>query len=273
MDIVHFFAIFGYMLSTAAFVAYLFFQRNAWQKAGHLLLLAGFLCHTLLLLWDGVQSGLFPGSNLSQNLILAAWAFSCVFLLVQYRFQLKVLGVYAAPFAAAVMIMAAGLPSETAAGSAFFKSFWVFFHVLTMFGGNGALALACGAGILYLIQEGTIKAKRRGFFFRRLPSLELLDRVGYTCIVSGFTLLTIGLVTGIIYAKTAWGKFWSWDPKEIWSAVVWLFYAALLHERLTVGWRGRKAAIMSIIGFAVILFTFLGVNLVLEGHHKEFTRW
>ncbi|MCG2830968.1 MAG: cytochrome c biogenesis protein CcsA [Desulfobacteraceae bacterium] len=110
------------------------------------------------------------------------------------------------------------------------------------------------------------------FFFRRLPSLELLDTAGYTCIVVGFTMLTIGLATGLVYAKMVWGKFWSWDPKEVWSGITWLLYAALLHERLTVGWRGRKAAIMAIVGLAVLLFTFFGVNFLLKGHHGEFTR-
>jgi cytochrome c-type biogenesis protein CcsB len=127
--------------------------------------------------------------------------------------------------------------------------------------------------VLYLIQENAIKAKKRRFFFKRLPSLELLDITGYACIVVGFTLLTIGLITGFVYAKSIWGRFWSWDPKEVWSGITWIFYAILLHERLTIGWRGRKSAIMAIVGFGVLIFTFLGVNLLLEGHHGEFTRF
>ncbi|HSO17956.1 MAG TPA: cytochrome c biogenesis protein CcsA, partial [Desulfosarcina sp.] len=87
----------------------------------------------------------------------------------------------------------------------------------------------------------------------------------------GFTMVTIGLITGVVYAKAVWGRFWSWDPKEVWSAITWLFYAALLHERLTVGWRGRRAAFMAIIGFGVLLFTFFGVNFLLQGHHGTFT--
>jgi cytochrome c-type biogenesis protein CcsB len=100
----------------------------------------------------------------------------------------------------------------------------------------------------------------------------MLDNTGYACIVVGFTMLSIGLITGFVYAKSIWGRFWGWDPKEVWSMITWFLYAALLHERLTVGWRGRKAAIMAIVGFAVVLFTFLGVNFLLYGHHGEFTR-
>ena len=273
MDIIQYITIFLYMLSTAGYVAYLFFQQSGWQRAGGHLLLAGFVCHTALLLADSFSQGLYPGRNLYQTLVLAGWAFSGAFLFIRFRFNLKVLGVYAAPFVTAVMMMASRIPADTVADSKFFDSFWVFFHVLTMFLGNAGFALACGVGILYLLQERTIKSKTQGFFFRRLPSLELLDTVGYRCIVSGFVMLTIGLAAGFVYAKVAWGHFWSWDPKEIWATVAWLFYAALLHERITVGWRGRKSAVMSIIGFAVILFTFLGVNLLMEGHHGEFTRW
>lgn len=273
MDIIQHITILLYMLSTAGYVAYLFFQRSFWQKAGCGLFIAGFVCHTAFILAAGFSEGLFPGRNLYQTLVLAGWALSGAFLFVRFKFNLKVLGIYAAPFAAAVMIMASRVPADSVADSRFFKSFWVFFHVLTMFLGNAAFALACGVGILYLLQERTIKSKTQGFFFRRLPSLELLDSVGYRCIGSGFVVLTIGLAAGFVYARIAWGHFWSWDPKEVWATVVWLFYAALLHERLTVGWRGRRSAVMSIIGFAVVLFTFLGVNLLMEGHHGEFTRW
>jgi cytochrome c-type biogenesis protein CcsB len=261
------------MLSTAGYAAYLFFQQGAWQKAGFGLLVAGFVCHTAFMLAASLSEGLYPGRNLHQTLVLAGWAFSGAFLFVRLRYNLKVLGIYAAPLAAAVLIIAVRVPADTMADSRFFKSFWVFFHVLIMFLGNAAFALACGVGGLYLLQERAIKSKIQGFFFRRLPSLELLDSVGYHCIVSGFIMLTIGLASGFVYARIVWGHFWSWDPKEVWATVVWLFYAALLHERLTVGWRGRKSAVMSIIGFAVILFTFLGVNLLLEGHHGEFTKW
>ncbi|MBW2367083.1 MAG: c-type cytochrome biogenesis protein CcsB [Deltaproteobacteria bacterium] len=273
MDKFQFITIFFYMLSTAGYVAYLFFQKNYWQKAGYVLLSAGLGCHTLFIVLSYLGSGLFPGRNLHQTLVVACWAFSGMFVLIQYKFNLKILGVYAAPVAAAVMIMAAGLPTATVSNSPFFKSFWLFFHLMTTFLGHAAFALACGVGGLYLLQERAIKTKQPGFFFRRLPSLNLLDRTGYACIVSGFMMLTIGLVAGVLYAKTAWGRFWSWDSKEVWTAIVWLFYAVLLHERIVSGWRGRKAAIMSIVGFGLLLFTFLGVNLLLEGHHGEFTRW
>jgi ABC-type transport system involved in cytochrome c biogenesis permease subunit len=109
---------------------------------------------------------------------------------------------------------------------------------------------------LYLIQEKAIKDKRRGFFFRRLPSLKLLDSVGYASLVVGFPLLTFGIISGVIYAQIVRGQFWTWDPREIFAAITCLVYAALVHERLVVGWRGKRAAVMTIVGFAILLFTF-----------------
>jgi len=261
-----------YTLSTVGYLMYLFLQKEYLQKTGFYLLAGGFLGHTVELGHRFIQTGYFPVHNLHETLSLAAWTMAGVFLLFQHRIGLRILGVYAAPLITFAMITAARLPNVPKEMGDLLNSLWLVAHVVAIFIGEAALALACGAGIMYLLQENAIKSKHRGFFFRRLPSLELLDSTGYACIVTGFTMLTLGLITGLIYAKSVWGRFWNWDPKEIWSGITWLLYAALLHQRLTIGWRGRRAAIMAIIGFAVILFTFLGVNFFLKGHHGEFTR-
>lgn len=261
-----------YLLSTIGYLIYLFLQKDYLQKTGFYLLASGFLFHTVELGYRIVESGHFPVSNLHETLSLAGCTIAGVFLLFQYRYRLKILGIFAAPLVTIVMVIAARLPNVPSETQAVLKSIWLVAHVVAIFIGEASLALACGAGLLYLLQEHAIKSKHRGFFFKRLPSLELLDHTGYACIVTGFTMMTFGLITGLIYAKSIWGRFWSWDPKEVWSGITWLLYAALLHQRLTFGWRGRRAAIMAIIGFAVILFTFLGVNFLLKGHHGEFTR-
>ena len=272
MEILIILTIVFYMFSSAAYCAYLFLQKNVLQRSGFFILTAGFLCHTAALIYRIAATGHLPIGNLHETLSLAGWSIAGLFLIINFKFNLKILGVFAAPLVTLVMIIVLQLPNATAHTTAIFKNFWLISHVVAIFIGEAGFALACGLGLLYLIQENAIKTKKRRFFFRRLPSLDLLDATGYACIVVGFTMLTLGLVTGFVYAKSVWGRFWSWDPKEVWSGITWLFYAALLHERLTVGWRGRRSAVMAIIGFAVILFTFLGVNLLLEGHHGEFTK-
>ena len=264
----------AYILSTAGYIAYLFSQKERLQKIGYVLLFAGFLIHSVSIGYGFLQSGHLPVQNLHQTLSIAGWAIAGMFLFFRYRFNLKVLGIYAAPLVAFVMIISLRLPAEGTVVQAktLFSNIWLVSHVVIIFIGEASFALACGAGLLYILQERAIKTKHHGFFFKRLPALELLDNTGYACIVVGFSLLTLGLITGFVYAKSIWGSFWSWDPKEVWSGIAWLIYAALLHGRLALGWRGRKAAIMSIIGFGILLFTFLGVNLLLTGHHGEFTK-
>ena len=264
--------IFFYMMSTAGYIAYLFIQKNLLQRAAFYLLMTSFLCHSASIGYAFVKSGYFPIHNLHETLSIVGWTITGVFLIFQYKYHLKILGVYAAPLATLIMLVASYLPNEPVQAKAIFNSFWLMIHVIAIFIGEASFALACGVGFLYLLQEHAIKSKQRGFFFKRLPSLELLDTTGYAFIIAGFTMLTLGLISGFVYAKSVWGRFWSWDPKEVWSGITWLLYAALLHQRLTTGWRGRKAAIMAIIGFAVILFTFFGVNFLLKGHHGEFTK-
>ena len=272
MEILIIITILFYMVSTVAYFAFLFLQRNYAQRIGYFLIMAGFLCHTAVIVYGFAKSGHLPVGNLRETLSLAGWAVAGGFLIFQYKFNLKILGIFAAPMITLIGVLALLVSSEPYQSTKIFKSFWLISHVMAIFFGEAFFTLAAGLGVLFLIQENSIKAKKHQFFFKRLPSLDLLDTSGYACIVVGFSMLTLGLVTGLVYAKTYWGRFWSGDPKEVWSAITWIFYAILLHERLTVGWQGRKSAIMAIIGFGVLLFTFLGVNFLLEGHHGEFTK-
>jgi cytochrome c-type biogenesis protein CcsB len=140
--------------------------------------------------------------------------------------------------------------------------------------GYAAFAVAFGVSLLYLwkVKELKVKERARGVsedsLFRRLPSAEVLDEFSYRIIGVGFPLLTLGIVTGAAWANSAWGSYWSWDPKETWSLIVWLIYAAYLHARIARGWRGRRSAWLSVVGFCATLFCYLGVNLLLSGLHS-----
>jgi cytochrome c-type biogenesis protein CcsB len=273
MAIVFIIIILLYLISSMGYLAFLFSQQERLHRISYGVLLAGFLVHTGLIGYKSILLDSIPVYNLHQTLSFAAWTLAGVYLLLKYKFRLNILGAYAAPLATVIMVAAYWVPEVPGEHGSLFKSLWLILHVVIIFIGEAALALACGAGILYLIQEHAIKSKTNRFFRKRLPSLEFLDVTGYVFIFTGFTLLTIGLITGFIYAQQVWGRFWNWDVKEIWSGITWLIYAALLHERLVAGWRGRRAAIMAILGFAAVIFTFLGVNLFLEGHHETFTKW
>ncbi len=271
MNVVFIATLLFYMLSSAGYLSYLFLQKDFLQKAASLLLLSGFVCHTLVIAEAAVRTGTVPVNNMHETLSITAWTTAGVFILLQFKYRLKILGIYAAPLVTLVMVVSSWMPKAPFQNQGLLKSFWLAAHIIMVFIGDAAFALACGIGILYLVQEHTIKNKKRGFFFSRLPSLDLLDTTGYACVVTGFSFLTIGLVIGVIYAKSVWGHFWTWDPKEVWSAITWVFYAAMLHIRIAWGWGGRRSAVMAIIGFIVLLFTFFGVNFLLKGHHGQFT--
>lgn len=262
-----------YLISMGGYFNYLFMKKNKIFTFSFYVMAVGFAFHTAIVMVEWMSTGHIPVHNLRGTLLVAGWIGTGVFLAFQYRFQFKLLGIFAAPAAILVIIAASQLPSPPLQTNNIFNNFWLISHIATIFVGDAVFALACGLGIFYLLQEKAIKTKSQGFFFKRLPSLELIDNTGYACIVVGFTMLTIGMATGMIYAKSVWGKFWGWDPKEIWSGISWLLYATLLHGRVSAGWRGRKSAMMAIIGFGVLMFTFFGVNFLMTGHHVEFTKF
>jgi cytochrome c-type biogenesis protein CcsB len=245
-----------YIASSLGYQGYVAFQKRPAYRVAMILLWAVFAFHTGVIALKYFESGHLPIQNFHETLSTFGWAIVGVFLILQIKFNLMVLGALVAPLAMLCTVIASILPGPPVELAPLFKSLWRTSHIGTLILGNAAFAIAFLVGILYLIQEKAIKDKKRGFFFRRLPSLKLLDSMGYSCLIVGFPLLTFGIITGAIYAQVVYGRFWSWDPREILGAITWLVFAALLHERLTVGWQGRRAAIMTIAGFVVLLSTF-----------------
>lgn len=261
-----------YLLAALAYSAYIIFLKDYLSRTALAAVFVGFISHTLALITRYAEAGHTPVTNLYESLSFFAWMIIGVLLIANLKFKIKVLGALLTPIALILMLFAYALPKEIVPLAPVLKSFWHPFHIVFAFLGNAIFALAFCCGIMYLVQEHQLKSKRIGAITQRLPSLKVLDDLNYQALTYGFPLLTLGIITGAIWAEYAWGRYWNWDPKETWSLITWLFYAALLHQRLTVGWRGRKAAIMAIIGFLAVLFTFLGVNLLLSGLHT-YVNW
>ena len=148
------------------------------------------------------------------------------------------------------------------------RSGWLPIHVTLAFLGYAMFLLAAGVSLIYLTYDSRLKSKRPlpgpG---ERVPSLETLDRINYRLLGWGFVMLSLAIVSGAIWADATWGHFWSWEPQESWSLVTWILYAGLLESRLTVGWRGRRAAALTIAAFTVLAGSFLGLSLMHPGHH------
>jgi len=256
------------LLATAAFIVYLVGQKKRIYHWAYRLLLAGFVMLTLFIADEYHALGVAPVLTLKSSLSFFAWSILLVYLLFHLKFRLMVLGSFVAPVAACLLILSSTLAAGDVAVKPLFRSLWLPVHIGTAFLGNAFLAVTFVAGIMYLLQESQIKKKRLGSLHARLPSLETLDSINHYALICGFTFMTIGMITGSIYAQQALGSYWRWDPKEVCSLVAWIFYAVLLHERLTVGWRGRRAALLSIFGFAVLVLAFVGANLWLSDYHS-----
>jgi len=258
----------AYFGATGLWLAYFLVQRESYYRAGGWVMAGGLALHSLALIQRVWSLGHLPAASVGEALLLFGWVLVAAFLLLIWRYPIKVLGALVAPLAALMVSGALLLPREHGTISPLLKSFWLTIHICLTLMGYAALALACLGGILYLIQERQIKGKRFGFFYRRLPSLSVLDTLNYWCLTIGFPLLTAGIICGSLYAQHTLGNFWNWDPKEILTIIAWLIYAVLLHERLAAGWRGRRAALLAICGFLVLIFTFVGANLWFAGYHN-----
>ena len=252
-----------YLAATLLHLVHLVAQKEGQRAWAARTTWAAFGLHTAGILARFVEAGHTPVTSLHEAMSFFAWSVVGLYLLLQLRYRVPSLGAFATPVALVFVCAALGLPSQIEPLPAALQSSWLPIHVVLLFLGDGVFAVAAAAGVMYLIQERQLKTKRLGAWFHRLPNLDVLDELNYRCLTIGFPLLTVGIITGAVWAQQAWGTYWSWDPKETWSLITWLLYAGLLHGRLTVGWRGRRAAIWAIIGFGSVLFTFLGVNYLL----------
>jgi cytochrome c-type biogenesis protein CcsB len=266
------FASLFYLLGTLAYSVYIIFLKESLSKLAMAIVSIGFVSHTLAIITRYAEAGYTPVTNLYESLSFFAWMIIGVLLLTSIKYKVRTLGSFLTPIGLILMLFAFILPKEILPLPPVLRSFWHPFHVIFAFLGNAVFTLTFCSGVMYLMQEHQLKSKRVGAIAKRLPSLKVLDDMNYQSLTFGFPMLTIGIITGAIWAEYAWGRYWNWDPKETWSLITWLFYAAMLHQRLTVGWRGRKAAIMAIVGFFSVLFTFLGVNLLLPGLHS-YANW
>jgi len=233
------------------------------------LLWAGCFAHGASIAFRSWMVGHMAVTTFEEALSFLALVLVGMFLLVQLRRPLVALGAVVSPLAFGLTLAADAVYRGVRPLPPVLDSAWLPVHVVLSVLGDAVFALAFSASLLYLVQERRLKARRTPGVLRYLPSLETLDRVNYRCLVWGLILLTLGIVSGIVWAHTAWGRFWSRDPKLVFSLVTWAIYVVLLQGRMTAGWRGRWAATLTIAGFAVIVFSLVGVNVLALGNHGK----
>jgi len=266
----------AYLVSTVLFFVFLATKNKSIGVGGSGAAYVGFFLQTaaIALRWKesyDLGHGHAPLSNLYESVVFFSWTIILIFGMIDLKYKYRVIGAFVVPFALLGMAWAQlGLNSGIEPLVPALQSNWLLYHVITCFLGYAAFAVACGISIMYLIKirQEDSSTSPAGGVVAMFPSAKVLDDLNYRAIMIGFPLLTLGIVTGAAWANYAWGTYWSWDPKETWSLIVWFVYAAFLHARITRGWVGKRAAILSIIGFAATIFCYLGVNLVLSGLHS-----
>ena len=256
-----------YFLATGSFITYDFFLKDSVSRLSPLILFSGFGVHTTALGIHFFQTG-YPGlADFREALSFYSWLMVAGYLLVQLKYRLTVLGSIIAPLAFLMTLAAFAFGANGGELPPGLKTFWLPVHVTLAFLGNAAFALAFGVSLIYLLQEHHLKHKKMTSLMKRFPSLEALDRLNYVLLVWGFPLMTLGILSGSIWARAHWGDYWSWDPRQVSSGIAWLFYGALLHGRITAGLRGRKAALLTMVGFCVVLGYFLWGDAVFPSRH------
>ncbi|MFG3438058.1 c-type cytochrome biogenesis protein CcsB [Nonomuraea sp. NPDC047897] len=208
----------------------------------------------------GVAVERWPWANMYEFVVAICFAAVTAFLGTHLRYNVRFLG----PFVMVTAALGLGFAVKflyTAAGPVVpaLNSYWIAIHVSAAILASGLFILAGVTGILYLV---------RGDGPSRLPSREDLERVAHRAIVLAFPVWTFAVIAGALWADKAWGRYWGWDPKEVWSFITWVAYAAYLHARVTAGWRGRAATIVQLVAFAGLLFNLVGVNIFISGLHS-----
>ncbi|HEY4706708.1 MAG TPA: c-type cytochrome biogenesis protein CcsB [Thermodesulfobacteriota bacterium] len=278
-----------YILTTAAYAGYWVFKKKWLGQMGTALAFVALGSTTMILISRAGESGHAPFSNLWESMVLFIWATNVGYLLMEYRHKFKAIGAVVMGIESLAMLSASLLPFRYKSveplnpalqnkwkwmmdilstwGLEKYAIGWLDFHVFTTFVGYAAFAISFGLSLLFLWK---FRSEARGIGSKlvdAIPDSKVLDEMSYRAIAWGFPFLAVGIVSGAIWANYAWGSYWGWDPKETWSLITWFIYAAYLHARVTRGWRGKRAAYLSIIGFLAVIFLYWGVSFILPGLH------
>jgi len=260
-----------YILAAVLYLFFLLLKKESAARNGYVLAAAGAVLHTLALILRVFVSGHAPFTNMYESLSFLAWASIAAYLVLERAFAIRKIGPFLLLLVIALMALASSplMPKEAAPLVPALQSYWLWLHVSVTLIGEAFFAVGTLASLLYLAAE---RRERKGTARKGEKDEKAsahYDAVSYRVIAIGFPLFTLGgLVFGMVWAYKAWGSYWSWDPKEVWTLITWFIYGLYLHTRIVMGWKGRRSALIAVIAFLAALFTFFGVNYLLVGLHS-----
>ncbi len=264
---------FVYGLAAFLYIASWVFKKPLLGRLATGIAILGAVGNTAGIIMRWVESyrlgiGHAPLSNMYESLVFFSWTIVVIYLVIEHRYESRIIGAFATPIAFLAMAYASLSPNVSDRIQPLvpaLKSNWLIAHVITCFLGYAAFAIAFGISLMYLFKQSDTEGKSH--LLAHFPGSNVLDELTHQMVTFGFLFLSVGIITGAVWANSAWGSYWSWDPKETWSLITWFIYATLLHARMMRGWHGRRIAYLSIVGFMAVLFTYFGVNL-LPGLHS-----
>lgn len=252
----------------AAMVLYFIFfamKKEKMAAYGGWVILAGFLLHTVALVIRGIGAGRMPLTNQYEFATSFAWGICLCFLVFERKYRFQALGTFVTPVIFLIIGYAAMQGKEVRELMPALRSNWLAIHVSTAIISYGAFGVSFAVSVMFLLRRSMTD---REFWEKHVPDEERLDLISYRAVSLGFLFLSFVIVSGAIWAERAWGSYWSWDPKETWSLITWIIYALYLHLRLSKGWKGKQAAVFAATGFVCVLFTYIGVNMLIPSIHS-----
>jgi len=231
-------------------------------------MILGFLLLLAAVIFRGISAHRVPWGNMYEFSITGALAFSAAYLFGLKKYKVRWLGL---PVSIAVLLTLGTAITLLYRPSAplvpALKSTWLVIHVSAAIISGGVFLLANCIAATYLLMDRYEQKGSRPTWAQRLPSLEALDNLSYRLVALVFPLWSFAVIAGAIWAESAWGRYWGWDPKETWAFITWVAYAAYLHARVTIGWRGRKAAWLCLFAGSTFLFNYIYINVWGTGRH------
>lgn len=255
-------------LSSAAYLVFFFRQRPCARTIGRSLLFTSGCLQSVYLLLRYLLVGYTPITSPFETVFFFAWSTTWAFLTFRWRYSVRNFGTLVAFLIFILLMISSFVSKEISVFPPELRSAWLPVHAGLSILSYGFWALTFCGGLMYLLLERELKRKRFGFLFDRLPSLDALDQLNLHGITIGFVFYTIGLLTGLLWAKQIWGTYWGGGAKEVWAMVIWFIYLAQIHQRFTVGWRGRQAAWLAVVSFVAVIFALWVVAYFLGGTHS-----
>lgn len=250
----------GYLVALAAALAWLLFRRSGLLLIAEAAGLATFAVHSVMIALRWIASGHPPAMGGFENSIAGAWFVVLLYFAFRVKFKgLRLAAALVFLFSSLLLVNALSSTAELSAFKPPYRSGWLYFHVVSAWCGFGALLLSAITSAIYLGRSAREEDAAQ---------LSLIDETGLKLVVFGFVSLSIMLATGALWAHDLWGRYWGWDPVELWSLICWVTYGIILHLRLTLGWRGRRAAILCLASILTVILAFFGIG-VLNSIHTE----